>query len=350
MLSLTLAVSVFVAAWAVTGLYLRYALKMRLLDIPNERSSHTFATPRGGGVGFIVTSLSGFVGLGCFGWMNWSAVVALTTSGVLVALVGYFDDRQPIPPRWRLLVHFAAAACVLGWLRGMPDISLGGIVLFVGWSGYVMGAFFLVWVLNLTNFMDGIDGLAAVEAISVFAGGVVLYWTTVAGTDHWIGPLVLVFAIMGFLWWNWPPAKIFMGDVGSGFLGLMMGALSLEAGWTIPALFWSWLILLGVFVVDATVTLLRRVAHAENIFQPHRSHAYQHLARRLGQHQAVTIIVAAINWFWLFPIAFCVAKGWLGGLTGVSIAYSPLVAVVIWLKAGRPDTSYTEHNLLRHND
>jgi Fuc2NAc and GlcNAc transferase len=126
-----------------------------------------------------------------------------------------------------------------------------------------------------------------------------------------------------------------MGDAGSGFLGLMFAALSIQAAQRAPQLFWCWLILLGVFIVDATATLFRRLARRENISIAHRSHAYQNAAARWAAHRPVVIAVAAINVVWLFPLAWLVSRGTLGGKAGVAIAYTPLLAVAAWLGAGR---------------
>jgi Fuc2NAc and GlcNAc transferase len=129
-----------------------------------------------------------------------------------------------------------------------------------------------------------------------------------------------------------------MGDVGSGFLGLILAALSLQAGWVEPRLFWCWVILLGVFTVDASVTLIVRIANGEKFYEAHRSHAYQHAAARRGAHGPVTVAVGAINLCWLLPIALTVALGRLDGLLGVLMAYAPLAVIAVRLKAGRPST------------
>jgi Fuc2NAc and GlcNAc transferase len=152
-----------------------------------------------------------------------------------------------------------------------------------------------------------------------------------------VAPLVLAAATLGFLVWNWPPAKIFMGDAGSGFLGLTLGGLSLQAAWAAPTLLWSWVILLGIFVVDATLTLVRRGIRGEPVYHAHRSHAYQHAAQRWDSHTPVTVAVAAINVFWLLPCAVLVARGSLDGAIGIVVAYAPLIAAAMWLRAGVPD-------------
>ncbi len=323
-------------SWELAGWFRRQALTHLLLDVPNSRSSHTIATPRGGGVAIVVSTLMALLVLGWIDRLAWSTVWSLCGGGALVALIGFVDDRGHVAPRWRLVGHFAAASWVLATLGGVPRLTAMGFVLDSGWLGLAIAALYLVWMLNLTNFMDGIDGIAGVEAITVCLSAVFLSGVAAPGKHLWIAPLVLASATLGFLVWNWPPAKIFMGDAGSGFLGLMLAALSLQAGWVANRLFWSWVILLGVFVVDATVTLIRRMAHGERFYEAHRSHAYQHAAMRQGSHMPATVTVGVINLCWLLPVALTVALGWLDGFLGVLIAYAPLAVVAVRLGAGRP--------------
>ncbi|MGZ5217811.1 MAG: glycosyl transferase, partial [Caldimonas sp.] len=148
--------------------------------------------------------------------------------------------------------------------------------------------------------------------------------------------LAVAFAacVAGFLIWNFPPARIFMGDAGSGFLGCMVATLALWSSHTASHLFWSWFILGGAFMVDATTTLVRRVARGERFNEAHRSHAYQYAARKWGSHKTVAIAFVAITAFWLFPIAVAVALGRLDGMTGVAIAYVPLILLALRYKAG----------------
>ena len=335
-MALALSAAAFLATLWLTGQVRRYALTHQLLDVPNARSSHTVATARGGGVAIVLTTLVALLVLGSIGLLAWSSVRGLSGGGALVALIGFVDDRWHIAPRWRLLGHFAAASWVLVWLGGLPPLPAMGFVLELGWLGHSLAALYLVWLLNLTNFMDGIDGIAGIEAITVSLGGALLYLVAVPGSTQWLAPLVLASATMGFLVWNWPPAKIFMGDAGSGFLGLMLATLSLQAAWVAPRLFWSWVVLLGAFVVDATVTLIRRVARGEKFYEAHRSHAYQHAAQRWGAHLPVTLAVGAIDLCWLLPVALLVALEMVEPLVGVLIAYAPLVAAAVWLDAGKP--------------
>ncbi len=328
--------AILLVAWFLTGRLRGYAINRRVLDIPNPRSSHSVATPRGGGVSIVIATLVGLLVAGFLGSLPWPHVVGLMGSGSLVAAVGFIDDHRAIRRRWRLLAHFAAAAWVLCYLGGLPPLEIMGSVINPGWIGQAFALLYVVWVLNLTNFMDGIDGIAAVEVITVAAGGILLYFVVSANASQWTACVVLAAATLGFLPWNWPPAKIFMGDAGSGFLGLMLAALSVQAAGTDATLFWCWIILLGVFVVDATMTLTRRVLRGERIHEAHRTHAYQHAAMRWRGHRTVTLAVAAINLCWLLPLALAVARHSLDGLIGVAVAYTPLIALAAWIGAGSP--------------
>lgn len=317
-----------------TGALRRYALVRSLIDIPNARSSHTVPTPRGGGVAIVVSFLLALALLAAMGLIAWPLAWALLGSGGSVAVLGFLDDHGHIAARWRLLGHFAAAIWALFWLNGLPPIDALGLSLDLGWVGHVLAAVYLVWLLNLYNFMDGIDGIASVEAICVCLGGALLGIAGSSQPTEFVAPLLLAAAVAGFLFWNFPPARIFMGDAGSGFLGITLGVLSLQAAWVAPQFLWSWLILLGVFIVDATFTLLRRLMRGDKVYEAHRSHGYQYASRRFGRHLPVTLAVAALNLFWLLPIALWVGWGGLDGLVGLVIAYAPLIGLAVKYKAG----------------
>lgn len=322
-----------VMAWLLTRWMRQYALAADLLDHPNERSSHTRPTPRGGGVAIVVTCLLLVLVLAALGLLAWPLAVAALGAGGLVAVLGFLDDRSSLPARWRFLGHLAAAVWVLAWMDRVPPVPLFGQVVDLAWAGPLLGGLFIVWMINLFNFMDGIDGIASVEAITTTLGGAWLWWLAGAG-NGWVLALVFAACVAGFLVWNFPPAKIFMGDAGSGFLGLMVALLALWCGQAAPALFWAWFILVGCFMVDATTTLVRRVRRGERFFEAHRSHAYQYASRRLGGHLPVTLACGAINVLWLLPVASAVALGKLDGALGVLLAYAPLVALAFRWRAG----------------
>ncbi|MFK0087793.1 glycosyltransferase family 4 protein [Pseudomonas sp. NPDC090755] len=325
---------VLLVSLLLTGALRRYALAKSIIDIPNARSSHSVPTPRGGGVAIVIAFLLAIATLMVVRGEDLSVLIALAGAGAMIAILGFMDDHGHIAARWRLLGHFIASAWVLGWLGGLPALEVFGLTLDLGWFGAILAAVYLVWLLNLYNFMDGIDGIASVEAITACLGACLLYW--VGGVAHLaILPFLLAVAVAGFLFWNFPPARIFMGDAGSGFLGIMLGALSLQAAWASSQLFWCWLILLGVFIVDATFTLLRRLSRGDKVYEAHRSHAYQFASRQHGRHLPVTLAVAALNLFWLLPVALSVMLLGVDGVLALIIAYVPLVVLAVRYRAGQ---------------
>lgn len=327
---------VFLISSMLTYAVLRYTIARNIMDTPNHRSSHVIPTPRGGGVAFVVAFLVVIPFLVHQDLVSFYGSFALVGAGLFLALLGFLDDHQSISSLTRLFGHFLACILALYWLDGMPPITFFNWTLSSGWIANGLAVVYLVWLLNLYNFMDGIDGLAAIEAISVCLSAALLYWIR-GDFVLMVLPLFLAASVFGFLIWNFPPARIFMGDAGSCFLGFILGVLSIKAAGASCDLFWSWLILLGVFITDATVTLIYRALRGERLQQAHRTHAYQKVANRLGRHLPVTLAVFVINMLWLLPIATLVGLGYLKGFMGLLIAYAPLVIMAVQFKAGRPD-------------
>jgi Fuc2NAc and GlcNAc transferase len=326
-------------SFALTALVRRYALSKALLDVPNARSSHAAATPRGGGLAIVLTLLVGGVVLCTVESAPWHLCVALLGAGSLVALVGWLDDLGHVAARWRLVAHSLAAIWALYWLGEVPVVGVFGLELGRGWIWQGVAIVYVIWLVNLYNFMDGIDGIAGIEAVTVAIGIVIVILVSGRGVESAPSSFAAILAAsaLGFLVWNFPKAWIFMGDVGSGFLGMTFGVLSLQAGLISAELFWSCLILLGVFVVDATWTLWRRLLRGDRIHEAHRSHAYQHAARRLGHHFGVSSAVGALNLIWLLPIACLAAVGAMEGIVLLGVAYAPLCALAWYFDAGVPE-------------
>lgn len=322
MLDFLLICGVAALSAVLTG-FLRFrAVKKGYLDIPNARSSHSLPTPRGGGRAIVICFLAYVAGRWFAGMEDTGLAAALAGGGGLVAVAGYLDDRFSLPVTWRLPVHFAAAFWAFSCLGG------------AGWWPAVLWCLLLVWCLNLFNFMDGIDGIAALEAVFVACGAAVLLFI-----GHGAGAaFLLLFALgascLGFLWWNWPPARIFMGDVGSGFLGFVLAVMALATIRAGQLSLWSWLILGGVFLVDSGVTLARRFLRGEKVYQAHRSHAYQILSRRWRSHLRVTLACGAVNLFWLLPLAWAVERFPAQGPWITVAALGPLVVTALVVGAG----------------
>lgn len=306
-----------------------YAMK-HLMDIPNQRSSHQIPTPSGGGLGIVLAFLTAIVVLFIVDSMGLELFLVLLTS-LMIAGIGFWDDHRHIPARWRFSVQVLAALIIAFCLQGFPPLSLGSYRIDLGFSGYFIAVLFLVWMLNLFNFMDGIDGIAASEAIFVSASLAGFVYTK--DTNLALPAIALAFSCLGFLIWNWPPAKIFMGDVGSGFLGFLLAVLILVYSFEDPVFLYVGLILFAVFVVDSTYTLLCRFIAGEKWYEAHCSHAYQHLARKHG-HLKVTLSVWAINICWLLPLALLVFRFSDYAWAGLLMAYSPLIVAASRFEAG----------------
>jgi Fuc2NAc and GlcNAc transferase len=315
----------------------RYAISADLIDYQNARSSHVNPTPRGGGLAFVVGGLSGVVALAAAGRISHKLALALVLCGGMVSLIGYLDDYGKATVPLRFAVHVVAAFTALLLLGGLPDVLIGSILFEWGWLGYLVGVVVIVWALNLFNFMDGIDGIAASEAIFVLTAAAFLQF--IGGTVDTAWPAaVLASSILGFLRWNWPVAKIFMGDVGSGFLGYIIALLAVASTRENPVAIFEWLILGGVFFVDATVTLIRRLIRGDRVYEAHRSHAYQWLARRWKSHLRVTMLVWIVNVFWLFPFAWLCTRYPTKALFFVLAALGPLVPAALRCGSGRAES------------
>jgi len=313
-----------------------FALKAGLIDRPSSRSSHSTPTPRGGGLAIVVAFLLALLGLYAWGYIDARVATALIGGGCGTAVVGFLDDHRSLPARIRFLVHLGSAALVVGLIGGIPMTVLGHFGVGEIWLGRLIAVVAIAWAINLFNFMDGIDGIAGAQAVFMSSAGAGLNIYLGGRSSETVAMLCVGSASLGFLVWNWPPAKIFMGDVGSGFLGFSLAGLGVAASQRNPAAVAVWLILGGVFLADASVTLARRMVRGDRWFEAHRMHAYQHLARRWRGHLPVTLIVSAVNIGWLLPWAICAAAYPTHGVPIVTAALLPLVFVAVIVGAGTP--------------
>ncbi|MCR6672064.1 glycosyltransferase family 4 protein [Devosia ginsengisoli] len=331
-----LMVLVSAAISAATALALiRRAASLGLLQQANERSSHVAPTPTGGGVGIALGTVFGILLIGAASDFDTLTMVVLAAA---IAVLGLADDRWSLPATLRLLVQLIL-------------VSILVIALTSPWqTGNVMGAVLMaallivagVWWVNLYNFMDGIDGFAGAQAVFMLAAALLL--AAQAANQPWthaLGLLALsaIAATLAFLALNWPPAKIFMGDVGSTFLGFLILAIAIatsKLGWLS---LWQWSILGVAFAADATVTLLRRFRDGKNVFQAHRSHTYQRVSRLLGGHRTVTLGLIAANIVLVLPAAW-LAGQWPDHAWIIAAGTYMLAGIAaLRLGAGRPDAA-----------
>jgi Fuc2NAc and GlcNAc transferase len=338
LLILTLACAVATAAGV--GWLRRLALARGIVDVPNARSSHQSAVPRGGGLAIALVAGLAVAALAATGTISWDLAVALLLPGALVAAIGWVDDLRGLPAAVRLGAHLVAAAAALALIGGWGPAWLPAGS--VGWwllqAATVVGT---AWSVNLYNFMDGIDGIAGAEALHLGASGCLLLSGFLPGSGLAAVALVLAACATGFLAWNWPPAKIFMGDVGSSYLGFAFAVVAIAAAHAEPVMISAWLILAGTFFVDAFVTLARRLARGERLHEAHRIHAYQWLARRFGSHAPVTLLYGAVNVFWLLPMAWLSLRLPQHALWVAIAALAPLVAAALAVGAGRPEQRHS---------
>ena len=314
------------AALAVTRQLIFYAHKSGMLDTPNARSSHTKPTPRGGGVGICVGLAAGLIVAQLAGapMPPWQLLAALAA----VAALGYWDDRaRGLPARLRMALQIACAAVVvwrLGPLEYLPlpeplDVPLG----LLAWPLTIT---WIVAVLNLYNFLDGIDGFAGLQGAVAGLGFAVL---PVPDEVRVLG-LAAAGACLGFLRWNWHPAKIFMGDVGSTMLGFLYASapLLLEPGRKSQGIIWSAL-LLWFFLADGTFTILRRLSRGEKIWEAHRSHLYQRLVQTGLKHSQVSGRVGLLMMALGSTTVFLAWTGVSFGLT-LALASGAMAFILYW--------------------
>jgi len=318
----------------VTKLVSDTATRTGLLDIPNKRSAHTVPTPRGGGLAIVATTSFCVAILAILGFCELRLAFALLCGGAAVSLIGFIDDRTALSALSRLGVHFGSAAAAVLVLGGVPAIPVGDHLIDLGVFGDFLGILAIVWSINLFNFMDGIDGLAGAEAVFVCLAGALLSAGYGASESVAVVALLVGSSCLGFLRWNWSPASIFMGDVGSGYLGYVISVLGLTAMVDNPAAIYAWLILGGVFFADASVTLLVRLRHGEKVYEAHNVHAYQCLARKWKSHKKVSLMATALNVVWLLPLAWLAMAEKQASVWIVVLAIGPLFVLARFAGAG----------------
>jgi len=317
----TLLICVFTASLVGNFFYPRVALRLHIHAVPNYRSLHPEITPRGAGIVVAAANLMA-VAIGCrLGIVTQSQFLVFFAGGLAVALVGFADDKFDLPAKQRLAVQIGAALWILFWSGGMPPVELGTMSIDLGWIGNIVAMLALVWFFNLFNFMDGIDGMATSGTIFFTAAAALML---MVNGDYPFAFLsgTLCAATAGFIYFNWPPARVFLGDAGSSFFSYTLAALILGSVWSGGMSLWTWLILLGYFIVDTTTTLFVRLATVKGWYHAHRSHAYQNLARIWGNHLKMVKLVLLIELLWLLPLAWL--SVWLQ-------EFAPLVAAIALL-------------------
>lgn len=316
-------------SYGITWVAIRLSERFDIHDVPNSRSSHLRPVPRGGGIAIVLTFVLGLSAL--TRELPRALFWAIVIPGILVAAVGYVDDIRHLSAKARLVVHVVASLAAASWIAAANQSAPASSAW--PWLWLAAAALGIAWLINLTNFMDGIDGILGAQALAVCLGAAALCWTA---NDAMLARLYLVLAAstLGFLMWNWSPAKIFMGDVGSGFIGYVYGVLTLLSWLRGTLRLETSLILFGAFICDATYTLIVRAALRCDVTAAHRDHAYQKAVQTGLSHAKVSLGVAAIDCLWLAPWAYLSTR--INPLACLVAAYLPLIAVALHYRAGVP--------------
>ncbi len=316
-----------------TSSVLKLAQRTQLLALPSERGSHIQATPVGGGLVMVIAYGIGIFYLGLQKSLSLGELFALCAS-LPVALIGLIDDRWNLSYRVRLAVQAGSVVFAMLCLGSVPPLAMGPLFLGTTVMTFVLTPLCLIWLINLYNFMDGTDGLAGSQ--TAFVSLAAAYFLLETGDLPLALLCLFLFAgSVGFSVWNWSPARIFMGDVGSGFAGMSIGLIALISHYHDSMSLWSWFLLLAVFVVDATITLVRRVARGEPWAFAHRQHAYQHMAKHKNGHRNVAIAVLLINTVFLLPLAVLAGKHPDYGVYFTLLGVIPLSVLAIYCRAGK---------------
>lgn len=326
----------FMASLLLTHTLIRYSEKIGMIDIPNKRSSHERPTTKGGGLAFF-SVLSVVLLWFFFSHPNYRAILTpILIGGTIIILLGWLDDRRSLSAGLRLLVHFFVSLLVYGfathWFQGHLAINfLPNLI----WVNALFSLLYIAWFINLYNFMDGADGLASSTTV---VGSLLMAVISVGHNSPELAMIycMIAYTVGGFLFYNWSPARIFMGNTGSYFLGFLFGSLAIVAKAQVDMSFYPHIILFGFFIFDSTYIVFRRAFRREPLFRAHKMFIFQKLLAKGWSHRKVSVFYTMVVIFWLFPLANIALKYNNFGMIFVSIAYLPLLIFAIYHKAGEP--------------
>ncbi len=325
---LIIILAVFLSSYFGGLIVCQHAERLNLIQVPNYRSSHKKPTPHGGGLAIVFS----FCAISA--WLLWqqelgyALFLIVTALALIIALISLLDDLFYISRFIRISIHLVASLILILGLSNLAlysELNFFGLPFWLIVTGFI---FISTWWINLFNFMDGIDGIAATQAIFMLlaaAGLSLVINPEIYQETLWLWMLYLVAAIAGFLILNWSPAKLFMGDVGSTFIAFMLVFFALSSIYLNWLNYAVWGILAALFVTDASFTLIRRIITRQAWREAHCSHAYQRLAHRWQSHQKVTLLYLGINLFWLLPLAYLALQPTQNANLYLAIAYTPLI-------------------------
>ncbi len=305
-------------------IYKKIAVYYDILANPNYRTLHESPTPRGGGLIFSLLFVFSVLILYSVNELSNQIFYIFGIGGFIATSFGFIDDIKNMRAKTKLIIQLFLSIWTIYWLDSSELLPLDWMPVFMI-IPFIL--FFMVWIMNAYNFMDGIDGMAASGAIFISSTlAIVLFLTN--GSVEIIDIFILIaITVSGFILFNWPPATIFMGDAGSIFLGYIFGSLLLFTVFNNDISVWSWLTVFGYFFADTTVTQIMRVILVKKWYLPHRSHAYQNLARIKNSHLKVTGGVTVYNLVWVFPLTLWSSLQPEMGFTAATLSIAPALVV-----------------------
>lgn len=318
----------FLLAWTGVESIRLWMERQRILAMPNERSSHTRPTPSGGGLAILLTTLLGLLTIALFQGMLSQTVWSYCIGGLLLGAISWIDDLYTLSSRTRLLIHAVVALATIATVGYWQSITLPLVGTYaLGWAGLLLSFIWIVGLTNAYNFMDGIDGIAGSQAVIAGLGWALIGFWSEQTLIMTLG-IILAASNFGFLLHNWSPARIFMGDVGSAFLGYSFALLTVIAAQRDPRFIIIGALMLWPFIFDTTFTLIRRWKAGENILSAHRSHLYQRLVIAGYSHRTVTLIYSTLT-----LISVGSALAWLQRLPGsgaIILLLTPLLPLMLY--------------------
>jgi UDP-N-acetylmuramyl pentapeptide phosphotransferase/UDP-N-acetylglucosamine-1-phosphate transferase len=308
--------SAFVSSFVLTWIVRKWTIKKAILDIPNDRSSHTIPTPRGGGIAIALVWFISLLILRLTDSIEKQLFFALL-SGIPLSLTGFLDDILHLKAKTRFFIQFLCSGLALFFLGGLNLIDLGFYSFENRWILTPLAFIGIIWFTNLFNFLDGIDGYISTEVIFIGVAAFLLFNDFTA--------LLLAAIVLGFLFWNWQKAKIFMGDVGSTLLGFTIAVFAIYHQNNGLSSIIIWMMLTSLFWMDATVTLWRRFRNNEHLSQAHRKHAYQRIVQAGFSHQKTVLCAFGLNLLTLLLI-ICAIR-----FRPLMLVFACLNILIIWL-------------------
>jgi Fuc2NAc and GlcNAc transferase len=339
---------ILIASIGITYCLYHLALKNDLLDIPNQRSSHTVPTPKGGGISIVVLLIITTGILFYFQMISREIMFSVITGLLIISIIGLIDDYKNLPIPIRLTGYTFGAIMALYFIGGVSSLFETDYDFFkccdINISrfsdiGPFLAILYMLWLTNLYNFMDGVDGFAAIQTICVSLFCSFLFYFS-GNYGFAVIMFCLVSATSGFLYWNWSPAKIFMGDVGSCSIGFFFGLFSIYTAKEGIVPISIWLILLAPFIGDATFTLIKRLINKEKWYEAHNTHAFQNLLQLGLSHRQLTLGLLLTNLLFIWPLAIFVQINQNYDLYIVLLAY--ILVWIVWFIAHLKNNQSTE--------